>query len=132
MSNSNEAWSKLKIDLDKSGILFVSYRDLNKSEKVRLNKIFRENIYPVLTPLVIDPSHPFPFIPNKGHFLVMLLNKRNKNKKFFATILIPQNIERFINISNRADVKKYLSLEHIISNYAVSYTHLTLPTICSV
>jgi len=117
LSNSNEAWSKLKIDLDKSGILFVSYRDLNKSEKVRLNKIFRENIYPVLTPLIIDPSHPFPFIPNKGHFLVMLLNKRNKSKKFYATILIPQNIDRFINISNRADVKKYLSIEHIISNY---------------
>lgn len=117
LSNSNEAWSKLKIDLNKSGILFVSYRDLNKSEKVRLNKIFRENIYPVLTPLIIDPTHPFPFIPNKGHFLVMLLNKRNKSKKFYAMILIPQNIDRFINISNRADVKKYLSIEHIISNY---------------
>ena len=117
LAASNEAWSNLKVDLSKEGILFVSYRDLNKSEKVRLNKIFRENIYPILTPLIIDPSHPFPFIPNKGHFLVMLLNKRNKNKKFFATILIPQNIERFINISNRADVKKYLSIEHIISNY---------------
>jgi polyphosphate kinase len=117
LSTSNEAWSNLKVDLSKEGILFASYRDLNKSEKARLNKIFRESIYPVLTPLIIDPSHPFPFIPNKGHFLVMLLNKRNKSKKFFATILIPQNIERFINISNRADIKKYLSIEHIISNY---------------
>ena len=117
LSTSNEAWSKLKIDLSKEGILFASYRDLNKSEKARLNKIFRENIYPILTPLIIDPSHPFPFIPNKGHFLVMLLNKRNKSKKFFATILIPQNIERFVNISNRVDVKKYLSIEHVISNY---------------
>jgi polyphosphate kinase len=117
LSTSNEAWSNLKVDLSKEGILFASYRDLNKSEKARLNKIFRENIYPALTPLIIDPSHPFTFIPNKGHFLVMLLNKRNKSKKFFATILIPQNIERFINISNRADIKKYLSIEHIISNY---------------
>jgi polyphosphate kinase len=117
LAASNEAWSNLKVDLSKEGILFASYRDLNKSEKVRLNKIFRENIYPILTPLIIDPSHPFPFIPNKGHFLVMLLNKRNKSKKFFATILIPNNIERFINISNRADIKKYLSIEHIISNY---------------
>ena len=117
LSTSNEAWSNLKVDLSKEGILFASYRDLNKSEKVRLNKIFRENIYPILTPLIIDPSHPFPFIPNKGHFLVMLLNKRNKSKKFFATILIPNNIERFINISNRADIKRYLSIEHIISNY---------------
>jgi polyphosphate kinase len=117
LAASNEAWSNLKVDLSKEGILFVSYRDLNKSEKVRLNKIFRENIYPILTPLIVDQSHPFPFVPNKGHFLVMLLNKRNKSKKFFATILIPQNIERFINISNRMDVKKYLSIEHIISNY---------------
>ena len=117
LAASNEAWSNLKVDLSKEGILFVSYRDLNKSEKVRLNKIFRENIYPILTPLIVDPSHPFPFVPNKGHFLVMLLNKRNKSKKFFAIILIPQNIERFINISNRVDVKKYLSIEHIISNY---------------
>ena len=117
LTASNQAWFNLKVDLSKEGILFVSYRDLNKSEKVRLNKIFRENIYPILTPLIVDPSHPFPFVPNKGHFLVMLLNKRNKSKKFFATILIPQNIERFINISNRVDVKKYLSIEHIISNY---------------
>ena len=117
LAASNEAWSNLKVDLSKEEILFVSYRDLNKSEKVRLNKIFRENIYPVLTPLIIDPSHPFPFVPNKGHFLVMLLNKINKSKKFFSTILIPNNIERFINISNRVDVKKYLSIEHIISNY---------------
>ena len=117
LAASNESWSNLKVDLSKEGILFASYRDLNKSEKVRLNKIFRENIYPILTPLIIDPSHPFPFIPNKGHFLVMLLNKRNKSKKFYATILIPQNIDRFINISNRVDVKKYLSIEHIISNY---------------
>ncbi|MFZ9349741.1 MAG: RNA degradosome polyphosphate kinase, partial [Candidatus Fonsibacter ubiquis] len=117
LTASNQAWFNLKVDLSKEGILFVSYRDLNKSEKVRLNKIFRENIYPILTPLIVDPSHPFPFVPNKGHFLVMLLNKRNKSKKFFATILIPQNIERFINISNRMDVKKYLSIEHIISNY---------------
>jgi polyphosphate kinase len=117
LSTSNEAWSNLKVNLSKEGILFASYRDLNKSEKVKLNKIFRENIYPILTPLIIDPSHPFPFIPNKGHFLVMLLNKRNKNKKFFATILIPQNVERFINISNKVDVQKYLSIEHVISNY---------------
>ena len=117
LTASNQAWFNLKVDLSKEGILFVSYRDLNKSEKVRLNKIFRENIYPILTPLIVDPSHPFPFVPNKGHFLVMLLNKRNKSKKFFAIILIPQNIERFINISNRVDVKKYLSIEHIISNY---------------
>ena len=117
LTASNQAWFNLKVDLTKEGILFVSYRDLNKSEKVRLNKIFRENIYPILTPLIVDPSHPFPFVPNKGHFLVMLLNKRNKSKKFFAIILIPQNIERFINISNRVDVKKYLSIEHIISNY---------------
>ena len=117
LTASNESWSNLKVDLSKEGILFVSYRDLNKSEKVRLNKIFRENIYPLLTPLIIDPSHPFPFVPNKGHFLVMLLNKRNKSKKFYATILIPNNIERFVNISNRVDIKKYLSIEHIISNY---------------
>ena len=117
LSTSNETWSNLKVNLSKEGILFASYRDLNKSEKVKLNKIFRENIYPILTPLIIDPSHPFPFIPNKGHFLVMLLNKRNKNKKFFATILIPQNVERFINISNKVDVQKYLSIEHVISNY---------------
>jgi len=117
LSTSNEAWSNLKVNLSKEGILFASYRDLNKSEKVKLNKIFRKNIYPILTPLIIDPSHPFPFIPNKGHFLVMLLNKRNKNKKFFATILIPQNVERFINISNKVDVQKYLSIEHVISNY---------------
>jgi polyphosphate kinase len=69
---------------------------------------------------MIDPSHPFPFIPNQGLFVVMSLvkKKKNKNKKRFSLILIPKKIERFVNISNKEGIKKYISVEHIISSYA--------------
>jgi polyphosphate kinase len=120
LKKSNDVWANLKLNLNKEGIFFVRYNELNSSEKIRLGKYFREYIYPVLTPLIIDTAHPFPFIPNQGHFVVMLLNKKkkNKNKKRFSLILIPKKIERFVNISNKEGIKKYISVEHIISSYA--------------
>ena len=120
LKKSNDVWANLKVNLNKEGIFFVRYNELNSSEKIRLGKYFREYIYPVLTPLIIDPAHPFPFIPNQGLFVVMSLNKKkkNKSKKKFSLILIPKKIERFVNISNKEGIKKYISVEHIISSYA--------------
>jgi len=71
LKKSNDVWANLKVNLNKEGIFFVRYNELNSSEKIRLGKYFREYIYPVLTPLIIDPAHPFPFIPNQGLFVVM-------------------------------------------------------------
>ena len=120
LKKSNDVWANLKVNLNKEGIFFVRYNELNSSEKIRLGKYFREYIYPVLTPLIVDPAHPFPFIPNQGLFVVMSLNKKkkNKSKKRFSLILIPKKIERFVNISNKEGIKKYISVEHIISSYA--------------
>ncbi len=59
LKKSNDVWANLKINLNKEGIFFVRYNELSSSEKTRLAKYFKENIYPVLTPLMIDPSHPF-------------------------------------------------------------------------
>ena len=117
---SNDTWANLKLDLNKEGIFFVRYDELNSSEKTRLGKYFKENIYPVLTPLIIDPTHPFPFIPNQGLFVVMsmLKKKKSKTKKKFSLILIPKKINRFVNISNIVGIKKYISIENIISSYA--------------
>ena len=117
---SNDTWANLKLDLNKEGIFFVRYDELNSSEKTRLGKYFKENIYPVLTPLIIDPAHPFPFIPNQGLFVVMsmLKKKKSKTKKKFSLILIPKKINRFVNISNKVGIKKYISIENIISSYA--------------
>jgi polyphosphate kinase len=120
LKKSNDVWANLKVNLNKEGIFFVRYNELNISEKIRLGKYFREYIYPVLTPMIIDPAHPFPFIPNQGLFVVMSLKKKkkNKNKKRFSLILIPKKIERFFNISKKEGIKKYISTEHIISSYA--------------
>ena len=117
---SNDTWANLKLDLNKEGIFFVRYDELNSSEKTRLGKYFKVNIYPVLTPLIIDPTHPFPFIPNQGLFVVMsmLKKKKSKTKKKFSLILIPKKIDRFVNISNKEGIKKYISIENIISSYA--------------
>ena len=117
---SNDTWANLKLDLNKEGIFFVRYDELNSSEKTRLGKYFKVNIYPVLTPLIIDPTHPFPFIPNQGLFVVMsmLKKKKSKTKKKFSLILIPKKINRFVNISNKVGIKKYISIENIISSYA--------------
>jgi polyphosphate kinase len=118
---SNEILTNLKTDLGKAGIFFVEYKDLNANEKIRLNNFFKNNILPVLTPLIIDLSHPFPFIPNGCHFVMMILKrkkKKHKNKQIFSLILIPKKIQRFVNISNKKDTKRYISIENMMNAYA--------------
>ena len=118
LKKSNFIWSKLKNDLSKERIFFKSYSNLNEEEKKKLLLIFKTNISPVLTPQAIDPSHPFPFLFNQGHFLLMELQKKGKKKTIYSIIILPKNLKRFYDVSNFNTTKNYISLEEIVSSYA--------------
>jgi polyphosphate kinase len=118
LKKSNFIWSKLKKELAKQRIFFKSFDELNQDEKTNLLNIFSSNIAPVLTPQAIDPSHPFPFLFNQGHFLLMEMQKKGKKRSIYSIIILPKNLKRFYNVSNVEAVKNYVSLEETVSSYA--------------
>ncbi len=83
-------------ELAKNQIHLLNYVDLNQEQRTYLNEFFEEHIFPVLTPLAIDPSHPFPYISNLSLNLAVVIKDSDIEGELFARIKIPQVLPRFI------------------------------------
>jgi polyphosphate kinase len=99
-----ECWREhLQPELAKEGIAFKNIEELSKEEFVWLRAYFRREVYPVLTPLAIDPTHPFPLISNKSlNLLVALRNRRKKKSKaLMAIVPVPRILPRLVKIEKQ-------------------------------
>ena len=94
----DEAWSELKALLAKESIHVVGPQDLSTEDRQSLEDRFMEHIFPVFTPLAVDPAHPFPFIPNLGHALVMQLVRISDGELMRALVPIPPQVQRFVRL----------------------------------
>jgi polyphosphate kinase len=86
----------LKPELNKEGIYLLNYVDLSQEQRAYLHQYFEEHIFPVLTPLAVDPSHPFPYISNLSLNLAVILKDTTKTEELFARVKVPQVLPRFI------------------------------------
>ena len=95
-------------------IEFVKWNDLNPTEKQLISNSFQNNIFPVLTPLAVDPSHPFPYISGLSLNLAVVVRNPESNSEYFARVKVPSNLQRFHLASNDGR-RRYIALEDILS-----------------
>ncbi len=88
----------LKKELTKHGIHLLDYVDLNQEQRNYLNNFFEEHIFPVLTPLAVDPSHPFPYISNLSLNLAVVLKDPAREIELFARVKVPKSLPRFVDL----------------------------------
>ncbi len=114
IQGQQDAWIRICVALKAEGISLCSRLQLDKSDKIYLEKIFLNQVFPVLSPLAIDPAHPFPFIPNEGFALALQLERASDKKPLKALLPIPQQIDRFVRLPSKNDHDRFMPMEELL------------------
>lgn len=114
MQRQQGIWEALKAELEaEAGISLVDHAGLSKEDTAHLDEVFMGQVFPVLTPLAIDPAHPFPFIPNTGFALALQLERKRDKHPLQVLLPIPNQIDRFVPLPGHA-VRRFLPLEELL------------------
>ena len=116
IADQQTVWSALHVELRDAGVAVIAPEELSGADREWLDKQFRDQIFPVLTPLAIDPAHPFPFIPNLGFTLALKLLRRD-GKSVRALLPVPPQLQRFWRLPSADKIARFLPLENLIGLY---------------
>jgi len=114
MADQQKVWVGLDAELREAGICVLECDELTETERDWLSAHFRNQIFPVLTPLAIDPAHPFPFIPNLGFTIAATLTRKRDGKSVTALLPMPSQLQRFIRLPSTDKTARFLPLEKLI------------------
>ena len=111
---SNIFQNEILPDLRKSKIEIVDWEELDSDERKFVSKIFTERVFPVLTPLAVDPSHPFPYISGLSLNLAVIVKNPSSGSVFFARVKVPPILNRFMPVGPSKS-HRYIPLESVIT-----------------
>ncbi|HHY48445.1 MAG TPA: RNA degradosome polyphosphate kinase [Alphaproteobacteria bacterium] len=114
MAAQQTIWNRLRRDMETAGIEILDRRKLTKRDRGFLQQHFLAQVFPVLSPLAIDPAHPFPFIPNAGFCLALQLERISDQRSLQALLPIPQQLARFIPLPSKPGEARFLPLEDLL------------------
>ncbi len=115
MAVQSSLWLALRREMRHNGIAIIEQDELTKAEHVWLDNRFLEQILPVVTPIAIDPAHPFPFIPNRGFILAVELRRRADGGIMRALLPIPAQLERYIRLPGNPP--RFIAIENMLAQY---------------
>ncbi|MEI6985007.1 MAG: RNA degradosome polyphosphate kinase [Rhodospirillaceae bacterium] len=110
--DQQKSWIELRRELVNLGIAVMDTGDLTGEDRVWLENKFIKDIFPLLTPLAVDPAHPFPFLPNMGFSLALRLLDPIKGKELDALVPLPSQLDRFIRLPG--DDLRFVQLEQVV------------------
>ncbi|MCF4164465.1 RNA degradosome polyphosphate kinase [Zavarzinia compransoris] len=112
MADQQRCWIDLNHEMRAAGIFVLAPDELTAAETEWLSQRFLDYIFPVLTPLAVDPAHPFPFMPNLGFAIVLQLKRKSDGQVMRALLPLPSQIERFIRLPGEGI--RFISLENTV------------------
>ena len=112
MTTQQTVWSQLRDELRRHDIAVLDEAELTEAERAWLDQYFIGQVFPVLTPLAIDPSHPFPFLQNLGFAEILKLRRVSGNRTMMALLPLPPQVDRFVRLPGAA--VRFLPLETLI------------------
>ena len=109
-----DAWTRLKEEMEGEGIHLLTRGRLTARDREAMEEHFLAKVFPILSPLAIDPAHPFPFIPNLGFCLALQLERASDGRMLRALLPIPQQVARFVRLPARKGQTRFLPLEELL------------------
>jgi polyphosphate kinase len=106
-------WRNLRQQLAEAGVSVIGPQDLSPGDRAWVEAHFLAEVFPVLTPLAVDPAHPFPFVANRGIGLALQLTRARDNKRMQALLLLPSAIGRFIRMPGAS--VRFMPLEQMVT-----------------
>ncbi|SIN80882.1 RNA degradosome polyphosphate kinase [Vannielia litorea] len=114
MAQQQKTWRALREEMEAHNIALLDAKSLSKADHAFLADYFLAQVFPVLSPLAIDPAHPFPFIANTGFCLALQLESEHSGRKLDAILPIPQQVDRFIALPAAEGHNRFLPLEVLL------------------
>src|SRR5258706_10066596 len=117
IADQQKTWLELRAAVANVGIVVIEPGQLVTEDRSWLDDEFHQQILPILTPLAIDPAHPFPFIPNLGFVMALRLTRRADGKAMTALLPVPSQLQRFVRLPDRSGKARFITLENLIGMY---------------
>jgi polyphosphate kinase len=118
IASQQKAWRELRHALTEAGIEVCDTRSLSATDRAWLEAWFMERVFPVLTPLAVDPAHPFPFIPNMGLTMALQLVRVEDGQPMRGLLPLPVQVDRFVRLPGGPDgvqpAIRFAMLEHVV------------------
>ena len=114
LARQQQVFIQLRAEMEDAGIVILTRDDLTDEDRTHLKDVFFNQVFPVLSPLAIDPAHPFPFLPNEGFALALELERVKDKRALRALLPVPQQVDRYVACPSDDDVTRFLPLEELL------------------